>query len=208
MIFKCTGRAVPIPIQGKKTSNPRLACSTLELLAKEMDYLNTILHRNSYPDWFMKKKKKTKGLIWTKPPTRKLPWNPFVTVPYIQELSEEFRILFKDTQVQIIFKGCNTLKTLLMHPKDKIPRHLCQDVVYQWTCTNENCNSSYIGKSRRCSGSRIKEHNTSSTSTIFQHCTTDNHPDAKISQFKIIDQKRKQVSREAIHKRRNNLALI
>ena len=32
----------------------------------------------------------------------------FVTVPYIQGLSEESRRIFKDTKVQIIFKGCNT----------------------------------------------------------------------------------------------------
>ena len=62
----------------------------------------------------------------------------FVTVPYIQRLSEEFRRIFKDTMVQIIFKGCNTRKTLLMHPKDKIPTQLCQDVVDQLTCANEN----------------------------------------------------------------------
>ena len=52
---------------------------------------------------------------------------------------------------------------------------------------------------------------TSSTSTIFQHCTTQNHPKANISQFKIIDQDRKQVSietKEAKHGRRNNPALI
>ena len=29
----------------------------------------------------------------------------FVSVPYIQELSKEFRRIFKDTKVQIIFKG-------------------------------------------------------------------------------------------------------
>ena len=39
----------------------------------------------------------------------------FVTVPYIQGLSEEFRKLFKVTKVQIIFKGCYTLEMLLMH---------------------------------------------------------------------------------------------
>ena len=55
----------------------------------------------------------------------------FIIVSYIQELSEEFRRIFKDTKVQIIFKGCNTLKTLLMHPKDKIPAQLHQVVVYQ-----------------------------------------------------------------------------
>ena len=62
----------------------------------------------------------------------------FVTVPYIQGLSEEFRRIFKDTKVQIIFKGCNTLKTLLMHPKDKIPTQLYQDMVCQLTCPKEN----------------------------------------------------------------------
>ena len=85
-----------------------------------------------------------------------------------------------------------------MHSNDKIPKQLHQDVVYQWTCTKENCNSSYIGESS-------KEHNTSSMNAIFQHCTTNNHPEAN-----IIDQDRKQVLREdrdAIHITRNNLAL-
>ena len=135
--------------------------------------------------------------------------NPLSQSPYIQGLSEEFRRLFKDTEVQIIFKGCNPLKTLLMHPKEKIPTQLCQDVVYQWTCANENFNSSYTGESRRCLESRVKEHSISSISTIIQHCTTLNHPKANISQFKIIEQDRKHVSRdarEAIHIRRNNLA--
>ena len=114
----------------------------------------------------------------------------FVTGPYIQGLSEEFRRIFKATKFQIIFKGCNTLRTLLMHPKVKIPIQLHQDVVYQWTCANETCNSSYIEKSSRYLKSRIKEHNTSSTSAIFQHCTTHNHPKANISQFEIIDKDR------------------
>ena len=94
-----------------------------------------------------------------------------------------------------------------MHPKDKILTQLCQDVVYQWTYASEDCVSSLIGESSRCFESRVKEHSTSSTSKIFQHCTATNHPKANISQFKIIDQDRKQVSREAIHIRRNNPAL-
>ena len=81
------------------------------------------------------------------------------------------------------------------------------DLVYQCTCANENCNSSYIVESSRCLESRVKEHSISSTSTIFQHCTTLSYPNANISQFKIIDQDRKQASREAIHMRRNNSAL-
>ena len=97
-----------------------------------------------------------------------------------------------------------------MHPKDKILPQLCQDVVCQWTCLEENCISSYIEESSRCLESRIKEHNTSATSTIFQHNSTHNHSKVDISQLKIIDQDRKQVSREAretMHIRRNNPAL-
>ena len=97
-----------------------------------------------------------------------------------------------------------------MHPKDKIPTQLHQDVVYQWTYPAEIFSSTYIGETSRCLESRVKEHSTSSTSTIFQHSTTCNHPMADISQYKILDQDRKQVSREAreaIHKRRNNPAL-
>ena len=85
-----------------------------------------------------------------------------------------------------------------------------QDVVYQWTCPEENCNSSYIEESTRCLENRVKEHNTSTTSNIYQHSSTHNHPKADISQFKIIDQDSKQVSREAreaIHIQRSNPAL-
>ena len=121
----------------------------------------------------------------------------FVTVPYIQGLSEEFRRIIKDTIVQIIFKRCNILKTLLMDPKDKTATQLCQDAIYQWTCTNENCNSPYIGESSRCLESRVMKHCTSSTSTIFQHYTTLNHPNASITHSKINEQDRKQVSRDA-----------
>ena len=97
-----------------------------------------------------------------------------------------------------------------MHPKGEIPTQLCHDVFYQWTCPENNCNSSYIGESSRCLESRVKEQNTSYTGAIFQHSTTYNHHKADISQFKIIDQDTKQVSRkarEAIHISRSNPAL-
>ena len=138
------------------------------------------------------------------------PKEVFISVPYIPGISEEFRRIFKDTRGQIIFEGCNTLKSVLMHPKDKIPSQLHQDLVYQWTCPEETCNSSYIGESSRCLDNRVKEHNTSISSTIYQHSSTHNHAKADISQFIIIDQDSKQVSREAreaIHIRRSNPAL-
>ena len=138
------------PISAKRsiiqalTYRAKMVCSTPELLAKEVDYPNKDLHRNRYLDWFLKKTNNRSQMDQaTNQETTK---DSFVTVPYIQGLSKEFGRIFKDTKFQIIFKGCNRIKTLLMHPKDKIPTWLNQDVVYQWTCANKNYNSSYIGK--------------------------------------------------------------
>ena len=97
-----------------------------------------------------------------------------------------------------------------MHPKDKISPQLHQDVVYQLTCPEWTCNSSCIWESSRCLENTVKEHNTSTSSAIYQYSSTHIHPKVDISQFKIIDEVSKQVSREAreaIHIRMTNPAL-
>ena len=129
------------------THKAKMVCSTPELLAKEMDYLNKVLCRNSYPDWFLEKPNNWMQI--DKTTNQETTKDSFVAVPYIQGLSMEFRRIFKDPKVLIIFKGCSTLKTVLMHPRDKISTRLHQHVFYQWTCANENCSTSYIGESSR-----------------------------------------------------------
>ena len=66
------------------THKARIVCSTPELLAKEMDYLHSILHRNSNPDWFLKNP--TPGHNEINPPSKKLPKEVFISVPYIAEI--------------------------------------------------------------------------------------------------------------------------
>ena len=44
----------------------------------------------------------------------------FISAPYFPGLSESFKQLFKYTPVQVCFKGQNTIKSMLMHPKDKV----------------------------------------------------------------------------------------
>ena len=43
----------------------------------------------------------------------------------------------------------NTLKSMLMHPKDKISTHQKKDVVYHWECQADGCNSSYVREMSR-----------------------------------------------------------
>ena len=46
-------------------------------------------------------------------------------------------------QCKVIFKRANTLKSMLMHPRDNIPSQLKQTIVYKWSCLEEDCNFSY-----------------------------------------------------------------
>ena len=114
----------------------------------------------------------------------------------------EESLYFKYTAVQVCFKGVNTLKSLLMHPKDKVPTSQKKDIVYYWECHADSCSSSYIGETSRSLGERVKEHSKSSTSAILKHCTDFYHPLPSIKNFSIIDKDSSQVTweaKEAIH---------
>ena len=76
----------------------------------------------------------------------------YISVPYFPGLSESFKKIFKYTPVQVCFKGVNTLKSILMHPKDRISNDQKKDLVYHWECKADGCTSSYIGETSR--GSR------------------------------------------------------
>ena len=108
-------------------------------------------------------------------------------------------------QYRFVLKRVNTLKSLLMHPKDKISTDQMKDIVYHWECQADGCNSSYIGETSRALGERVKEHSKSTTSAILKHCKDFHHPLPSISDFSIIDKDHSQITREAkeaIHIRR------
>ena len=129
----------------------------------------------------------------------------YISVPYFPGLSESYKKIFKYTPIQVCFKGVNTLKSLLMHPKDKIPTDQKKDLVYHWECKADGCNSSYIGETSRALGKRVKEHSKSTTSAILKHCKDFHHPLPSILDFSIIDKDPSQIIREAkeaIHIRR------
>ena len=90
-----------------------------------------------------------------------------------------------------------------MHPKDKVDPSLKKDVVYQWSCTNPGCKSSYIGETSRSLCEHVKEHNKEgSNSAIYQHCSAKGHPLPNIDQFKVIEQEKSQTAcevKEVIH---------
>ena len=111
----------------------------------------------------------------------------YILVPYLPGLSESYKWIFKYTTIEVCFKGVNTLKSMLMHPKDKIPMDQKKDVIYHWECQADRCNSSYIRETSRALGKRVKEHSKSTTSAILEHYTDFHHPLPSITNFSIID---------------------
>ena len=118
----------------------------------------------------------------------------FVSVPYFPGLSESFKKIFRYTPIQFCFKGVNTLKSLLMHPKDKVSTKQKKDVVFHWECQADGCNSSYVGETSWALRERVKEHSKSNTLAILKHCMDHHHPLPSINNFTIIDKDPSQVT--------------
>ena len=54
----------------------------------------------------------------------------YISVPYFPGLSESYKKIFKYTPIQVCFKEVNTLKSMLMHPKDRVSNNQKKDLVY------------------------------------------------------------------------------
>ena len=104
--------------------------------------------------------------------------------------------------MQVYCKGGNTIKNLLMAPKDKDPIMRKSGVIYRYRCNRVDCDEEYIGESSRVFGDRFKEHQ-------FDHTTISGH-DISIDNFSIVgreDQNLNRAIKEALFIRVNNPSL-
>ena len=170
-----------------------------------MDHLGKFLKYNNYPKCMIDHygRNSSERRLTNLETGNEIKKSVFISAPYFPGLSESFKQLFKYTPVQVCFKGQNTIKSMLMHLKDKVDPSLKKDIVYQWSCTKPNCKSSYIKETSRSLCEWVKEHSKEgSNSAIYQHCSTKGHPPPNINQFKVIDQEKSQIvheAKEAIH---------
>ena len=97
-------------------------CSDPVILANEMEHLNRVLHYNNNPQWMIDKwgRSDQSGPLIHLDTGHEMKKQFFVLVPYFPGLHESYKKIFKYMAIQVCFKGVNTLKSLLMHPKDKI----------------------------------------------------------------------------------------
>jgi len=107
-----------------------------------------------YPEWaFAKSQNKQKPSTKKQSQTKT---RGMVVLPYKEGLSQRVQRVFNKHGISTSFKPHQTLRNLLVHPKDKRDVKETSDCVYEIPCLN--CEKSYIGETARLFGTRLKEH--------------------------------------------------
>ena len=88
--------------------------------------------------------------------TRAIEKRCHIVVPYIKGLCESYKSICSKYGVQAYFKGGNTLKSLLMFPKDKEEIKKQSNIIYWYKCGRTECDDEYTRESARTFEERYK----------------------------------------------------
>ena len=106
------------------------------------------------------------------------------------------------------FKGGNTIKNLLVAPKDQDPIFNKSEIIYRYRCGRVDCDDEYIGESSRTFRERFREYQ-KAPSPIYDHSNNTGHQ-VTIDNFSIVGREDQNLSRaikEALYIRVNNPSL-
>jgi hypothetical protein len=140
----------------------------------EKDHIKKVLSCNDYTGWAFnipKRKCRSTHNPDGDTPSRSAP----VGLTYIQGLSERLDRTYRKYGVKIYHKPENTLRSLLVKPKDKDTPCQKSNAIYHITCGG--CTADYIGETGRSVGVRFGEHldTKKSNSAVSEHINKYRH---------------------------------
>ena len=143
----------------------RTACSNNQLLKEEEDHLNRALSSYKYLRWALNRadftnKNNNRTNKNKNSKNSNIKNKPYIVVPYMKGLSESCKNICTKHGIEMFFKGANTIKELLVHPKDKDNILKKSGVIYRYKCGRVDCEDEYIGKSGRTFAEIFREHMT------------------------------------------------
>ena len=155
--------------------------SGIEQIAKEKDHIKSSLKNCGYPDWAFLKVTKKKGQEQQQPnyqsghsvKTR-------VTIPFVSEILERVKKHLKAHVIEASFKPGNSLRSKLVHVKDKQSKEKRSNLVYGIVCAGNDCNETYVGKTKQALKSRAYQHknpssNEAQNSAVYLHLRETGH---------------------------------
>ena len=183
-------------------------------MKKEEDHLNKALYNCKYPTWALNRpnirsKKNTRNKKNTNTNSKENKKNkPYIVVSYVKGLSESCINICSKHGIEMYFKGGNTIKDLLMHPKDRDNILQKSGVIYRQKCGRVDCKDENIGESGRTFAERFREH-MRAPSPIHDHFNITGH-EVSLDNFSIVgreDQSMARTIREAMLIRVNDPTL-
>ena len=139
---------------------------------KELEYLQKVLSISGYTRsaWVTATRP-------TRPPaqrkdTQDTRTKGYISLPYVGHCSDAVARTIRKAGVAVHLRPYNTIRSRLVHPKDKITKEEKAGLVYHVKCGD--CDATYVGETERNLKKRINEHHRSS-SPIGQHMDQRRH---------------------------------
>ena len=95
-----------------------------------------------------------------------------MSLPYVKGVTEAIARRMRTAGVNVHSKPTNTIRSMLVHPKDRTSKMNRSGVVYKINCGD--CPSSYVGETGRSLGKRVEEH-AGKTSAVATHMDNEGH---------------------------------
>ena len=181
----------------------------------EKQYITQALANCGYPSWTFNRVSKPKET--SSKANQEFVRKGKVVLPYIKGISEALKRTFNSYGITVCFKPTQTLRQLLVAPKDKTEKKDITGPVYMNPCQGQTdqgpCTEVYIGETERSLKTRFLEHRrpSSTTSEVSQHIHIESpghHVD--LEKVQILDREPRYFERgvkEAIYIRVNQPSL-
>ena len=142
-------------------------CHVCCLRKSELAHVHNALRANRYPEWALAPPPSSA----IKPPnTNNNPRRSMLGLPYVARLSEQLGRIYKSHNIHMYHKPANTLRSMIVHPKDKTPKEYQCGTIYNITCDIDSSHT-YIGETKRTLRQRFKEHtNLDKPTGVGDHC--------------------------------------
>ena len=171
----------------------KVVCSNQQSLQQELKHIGMALQNSHFPTWVLNKLQQNfqcrqqnnkpnstdqqnsnssnnNGTTLTTTTKTFTCWFPIYS-----HWEKKFKRTCNKKGIQVHLKGSNTIKDLLMVPKDKDIKLQKSGVIYQYKCPTMNYPVEYIGQAGRAFGNRLKEH-LRAPSPIHPHTSSTGHP--------------------------------